>query len=83
LIIGRGRSWDVEDREQRALELASRPRLAVLSVVGEDSSDRLGPSSSRVSRQEGIEGHRAREPLVFRLVERAPRHRLVAHCATE
>src|SRR4051812_27524133 len=44
---------DIEDREEQALEVASRPRLAVLSVVGQDSSDRVGPSSSRIPCEEG------------------------------
>src|SRR3954452_13089852 len=60
----------IEDREEQALEVASRPRLAVLSVVGQDSSDRVGPSSSRIPREEGIEGDRTREPPVLGVLER-------------
>src|SRR3954452_18859245 len=36
----------IDDREEQALEVASRPRLAVLSVVGQDSSA-VGPGIAR------------------------------------
>jgi hypothetical protein len=63
-------SVGVDEGDQRGLEVASGARLAVLAVVLEDAPDRLRPAASRVAREEGIKGHRARQPAVLGLVER-------------
>jgi hypothetical protein len=61
---------DIEERDQAALEVGPRERRPDRLMPVEDASDGGGSPSPRVSREEGIEGDRAAEPAVLRLVER-------------
>jgi hypothetical protein len=60
----------IEEGEEAALEVAAGERHADRLVFGEDAPQVGRPSAVGVSREEGVEGDRAGEPAVLRLVER-------------